>query len=178
MKKSFLLLVSLLTYSQSRAELGYVVEPYVGFEKGYLTQKTISEITVQGLNFGSRLGLSYSEIRFGLDYMMSSQTTQQSNQKGDFKPTDYGLFVAHKFEGGISLYGTYFLSSKAKVQSNVNSNDFSGSGYKLGLGWKFSPYIEVAGELVSRNYTKYDQKEMTSPLLGSTAGLSIAIPLL
>lgn len=183
MKRLLLIFIVLFSIcSQSRAQSPFdstfILEPYVGFEKGFLTQKGIPEITVQGLNYGVRLGYILSGVGIGFDYMTSSQTTQQSGQKGDFKPTDYGIFLGHKFESGIKIYGSYFISDKAKIQSDDNTQDFSGSGYKLGLGWALFSYCDVALEVISRKYTKYDSNAMTNSILGSTAGLSIAIPLL
>ncbi|MBX9767790.1 MAG: hypothetical protein K2X47_11010 [Bdellovibrionales bacterium] len=181
-----LLFLPMTSYSQSDSGadsasdfgLQYILEPYLGYEMGYLTQKSVPEMTAQGLNFGGRLGVRLFGVGFGFDYMTSTQTAKQSEQTGDFKPTDYGLFLGHKFESGISIYGTYFLSARAKIQSDVNNQDFSGSGYKLGMGWKLFSFCEIGLELISRKYTKYDQASMTNSLLSSTAAISIAIPLL
>lgn len=162
----------------SESEPTYVLEPYVGFESGYLTQKGIQEMTTLGANFGARLGFIAWGVGMGIDYMTSSQTVTQADQKGDYKPVDYGVFLKYRFLSDFSFYGSFFVASSSKVQSEENAKDFSGSGYKLGIGWKLCSFCEIGLELMTRKYSKYDSQAIGNTLLGSTAGLSIAIPLL
>lgn len=112
----------------------FILEPYLGFEGGYLTQKGVPEITTMGPGYGGRLGARYMGVGFGLDYYTGSQTSSQSGNKSDFKPTELGFFMNYRFAESFKIYGAYLFSAKTKVQSSTNSSDFSGSGYKLGLG--------------------------------------------
>lgn len=155
----------------------YVLEPYLGYERGYLTQKGIPEITTMGACYGARLGARFIGIGFGLDYLIGSESATQSGQKSDFKPTELGFFLNYKVMSSFVLYGTYLLSAKAKVQSSSNPSDFSGSGYKLGVGWAVLPYLDINLELFNRTYTTYGGSSISNSLLSSTVGLSLSFPI-
>lgn len=162
----------------TESESSYILEPYVGYESGYLTQKGIQEMTSLGHHFGARLGFTFWGIGMGIDYMTSSQTVTQVGQKSDYKPVDYGVFFKYHILTDFILYGTFFVASSSKVQPEENTKNFSGSGYKLGVGWRLYSFCEIGLELITRKYSKYDDQTMSNTLLGSTAGLSIAVPLL
>lgn len=160
------------------SESSYILEPYLGYESGYLTQNGIQEMTTLGNHFGARLGFTFWGIGMGIDYMTSSQTVTQVGQKSDYKPVDYGVFLKYHILTDFILYGTFFVASSSKVQPDENTKNFSGSGYKLGVGWRLYSFCEIGLELITRKYSKYDDQAMSNTLLGSTAGLSIAVPLL
>lgn len=155
----------------------FILEPYVGYERGYLTQNGIPDITTSGVGYGARLGMRYSGIGFGLDYFIGSESASQQGQTSDFKPTEYGFFIGFKLSSSWRLYGSYLLSAKAKIQSNSNQEDFSGSGYKLGVGWSLYPMMDINLELYNRIYNKYGGSSLSNSLLSSTAGLSLSFPL-
>jgi hypothetical protein len=156
----------------------FVLEPYVGLERGYLTQKGVPEITTMGPGYGARLGVRYMGIGFGLDYYTGSQNASQSNQDSDFKPTELGGFINYRFGKSFKVYGAYLFSAKAKVQPNTNPSDFSGSGYKLGVGWSAFTYLDINLEMFNRTYTKYDERSIANSLVSSTFGFSLSFPIL
>lgn len=156
----------------------FVVEPYLGYERGYLTQKGVPEITTSGVGYGARLGARYWDIGFGLDYYMGSQSASQSGETSDFKPTEFGLFMNYRFWENFKVYGTYLFSAKTKVQSSQNPSEFSGSGYKLGLGWNAFTFLDINLEMFNRSYTKYGSTSLSNSLLSSTIGLSLSFPIL
>lgn len=156
----------------------FVLEPYLGFERGYLTQKGIPEITTMGIGYGGRLGARYLGIGFGLDYYTASQSATQSGEKSDFKPTEIGLFLNYRFAASFKVYGTYLFSAKTKVPSGTNLSDFSGTGYKLGAGWNAFTYLDLNLEIFNRTYTEYDGDRLTNSLLSSSFGLSLSFPIL
>lgn len=155
----------------------FIVEPYLGYEIGYLTQTGVPEIKNSGINFGSRFGYKFMGVGIGLDYLMGSENSEQSGIKSDFKPTDFGLFLGYKFSFGINVYGSYFMSSKGKLQSSDNSADFEGTGLKFGIGWRLQSHLEINLETIMRTYTKYESTKLPSSLSGSSTGLSISLPL-
>lgn len=167
--------------SSARSEISgsdFILEPYIGYESGYLTQTGIPEIKSSGVNFGSRVGYKVLGVGIGIDYMIGSEDSEQSGIKSDYKPLDYGLFFGFKSWAGINIYGSYFLSSKAKLQSSDNSSDFEGTGLKFGMGWRWLSFIEFNLEAILRTYTKYGSAKLPNAIEGSTAGVSVSIPLI
>lgn len=156
----------------------FVLEPYLGYERGYLTQKGVPEITTTGLGYGARLGGRYMGVGAGFDYYTGSQSATQSGEKSDFKPTEMGLFLNYRFWESFKVYGTYLFSAKTKVQSSLNPSDFAGSGYKLGAGWNAFPYVDLNLELFNRSYTKYGGTSLTNSLMSSTVSFSLSFPIL
>lgn len=163
--------------STSSDESSYIIEPYLAYERGYLTQNGIPEITTSGVGYGARLGVRFLGIGFGLDYFTGSESASQSGATSDFKPTEYGLVISYRFSG-MNLYGTYLLNAKAKIQSSDNPSDFSGSGYKIGVGWGLFSSLDINLELYNRTYNKYGDSTLANSLLSSTASLSLSFPIL
>jgi hypothetical protein len=155
----------------------YILEPYLGYEKGYLTQKRVPEMEVQGTNLGLRLGMKFWGIDVAFDYMTSSMKATQVDQTSDFKSTDYGFYFGYKFQQ-LKIYYTYFFSTKAQIQEDENPEDFTGSGSKMGLGWRLNSFCEISFELINREYSDYAGDSLNNPLQSSTGSLSIAVPIL
>ncbi len=163
--------------SSSLSSSEFVVDPYLGFETGYLSQTGIPSIKVEGVNFGIRFAYKVMGIDLGLDYMMGSENSEQTSNKSDYKPTDYGLYVGYKSSFALQVYAVSFISSKAKIQSSTNSADFSGTGYKLGIGWKCLSFMSLNLEAITRSYAKYDGTNLTSKVSGSMTAVSVSFPL-
>jgi hypothetical protein len=159
-------------------EYTFILEPYIGYERGYLTQKGIPEITTSGAGFGARLGVRFIGLGMGIDYFSGSETAIQTGQSSDFKPTEYGIFIKTNLFSDFGFFATYLLSTKALVQSESNPSSFSGSGYKLGLVWAMYSMMNINFELYNRTYNKYGETSLTNSLLSSTAGVSISFPFL
>lgn len=155
----------------------FVLEPYLGYERGYLTQSGVPEITTSGIGYGARIGARYLGIGMGLDYYTGSQSASQSGQTSDFKPTELGLFLNYRMTESFKVHAAYLFSAKTKVQSSANPSDFSGSGYKIGVGWQAYTYLNVNLEMFNRSYTKYGDTALAKSLLSSTFGFSLSFPI-
>jgi hypothetical protein len=143
----------------SQVFAGLYLEPYVGMEMGTSKGTVIAPVAgtitedekLSGVNFGAKVGLSLAMISYGIDYMTGSLTgkDQSTPAAADTKNdvTDMGLYarVGLPF---VSFSATYFLSSKLE-----NSQaELEGGGYKVGVGFKFFPFISINVDMIAINY--------------------------
>lgn len=161
----------------SAAGDGFVLEPALGYSAGTLKQTGMADIGTQ-VGFGEvRAGYKYSDFTLGLSYMMGFGTGEQWAQKSDFKPTDTGAYLLYDLMWGFNLFGAYLVSSKAKIQSEQNSADFSGQGYRGGVKWTGLPFCSVIVEYISRTYTKYDNTTLSKSIKDSSTAVSLSFPI-
>jgi hypothetical protein len=171
-------LFSLSAFAMTGEPSAFVVEPYVAYERGYLTQVGIPEITTSGPAYGARIGYRLWGFGLGVDGVMGSQTTSQLSQSGDFRPFDLGAFVNVTVLTNFKLYGSYFIRTWATIMSSQNPESFSGSGYRVGVAWKAMTFLDVGLETTGRTYSNYDGNSISNALWSSTVSLSLAFPIL
>lgn len=190
--KFFLLATLFLLTASSPANADLKFEPYLGYWTGKLEVDSNYYMATSGLLLGSRLGLRLGNLSLGADYMYSSGSGNQSGSTGDYSINEFGPYIGLEMPGVGQLYATAFISSKAKLMPDVNSQPFTGSGYRIGVGgfgWARLKSVSLNFELISRSYKQYNgnnlnpkQKELayaltaSMPLPGSGSSGSYSAP--
>jgi hypothetical protein len=176
--KRALIILSFLGLSAT-AHAGLFIEPYVGYEFGSVSELNSSSTShsLSGPAYGARLGYM-SMIGFGLgaEYMGTSLAVSSTNPSESASGSDIGAFVSFNFPVFLKVYATYFVSSTASV-SNVSGGSYSGSGYKIGVGWTSLPFININFEVIGRDYGKQGGSSLTSDVKENDFCLNISLPI-
>ena len=172
MKKLISIFLMAMTWAgTSRA--GLYLEPYVGYGTGkdsYNFVQTspssatvVSDINSKNMNYGGKVGYSFSMLALGADYMAESsgKATGSSVLPDETYTGSYiGAFVNLGLPF-VKVSGTYFLSASAKNDDGSGVATFKGSGYKVGLGFTFLPLIAINVDYYVINFDKIDSPGST-----------------
>jgi hypothetical protein len=148
-----LLITALFIFLASPSFAGLLIEPYVGYAslKGSGTATLVSggegdleESTSDGLTYGGRLGYGVGPIGAGIEVLNASGD--------DVDMSNLGAFVT---AGAVSFraWATYLFSAKYDVTGGqYKGTEFEGSGMKVGVGYRFLPFLSLNAEYLMLNY--------------------------
>ncbi|MCP4913612.1 MAG: outer membrane beta-barrel protein [Oligoflexia bacterium] len=176
MKTTRKLLLLLLLLPQL-AWAGIHVEPYLGYGMTKLEQELQgASYKVAGTNeekgsfieFGGRLGYSMLGLSLGLDYNFTPSAYSldrelplpEVTEAYDYTSSNFGVFVGYELPIMFRFYGSYYLSSNLKIDSDTYTGDgqdntgdeFKGKGYNLGVGFTGLPFVSINLEYRSISY--------------------------
>ncbi len=191
MSRLFLVLsffVSSVLFFSIVASADIFIEPWVGYEGGTFKFDGASTAmsssttpptsgTITGSNFGGRLGFKFLGFMVGGEYSYAGLSEKPSSGSSlSQKSTDGGVFVGFNFPMLLRVYATYFVSSSATVDTYVG--DFSGSGYRAGVGFTGLPFVVINVEAIGRDYNKYSGNAISGGDLKNTSVcVNISLPL-
>jgi hypothetical protein len=161
------------------ARAGVQAEPYLGYWTGTVAQESSSDIAIKGMLYGAKLGLTDTQWKIGLDYLMGTGAGNQGGSTGAYDLRSYGPYVGVEISKWFQLYATYFISAKATLQKDKNPYDFDGSGYRVGIGgygWGGINRFCINFEYISRTYNKYNSVKLSKELKEQGVGISLSIP--
>lgn len=143
---------------------GAFVEPYLGYDQATLNAKDLSGSDMgaknSGLDYGARLGYRLGNgVWFAGEYAAGSGDSK-SNVAGapnsTYTRSAMGAVVGFD-HGQFRFWGGYGLSDKLTAKAAAGTETtFSGSNYKVGLGFKPMSWMSVNFEYVVPTYSKYD----------------------
>ncbi len=147
MSRKFIVYIALLSLSFG-AQAGLYLEPYLGLELGKQTDTNVNESLV-GTHVGGKLGWSYFNMAFGLDYMRGNLSAKESGQTDKSTSRDVGLFAQFKLPM-VKFAATYFIDSQQEMKNSPA--EYGGSGYKLGVGFTAFPLVSLNLDYIVVNY--------------------------
>ncbi len=150
------ILITLLCVSMY-SSASFLIEPYAGinFNGGWSDNDSDSVNQFSGTMYGARAGVQRLGAMLGLDVREGSFDID-NNSNTDLKYSHYALFAGYDFPILLRVYGSYILGGQAIDQDD---NEFiQPSGYTLGVGYKFFPYLSANAEYGTIRY-----KEMEAP---------------
>ncbi len=178
-KKIGLALITLTVTSQAHALI--LIEPYggynlsVGGDSNFFSGTTKEDISFDGFGYGLRLGLNITSIMFGVGY---DQMTLSTDFKGtttkeyDNDQKNLGAFVGwNPKDRGFRIFGEYFWEVKNKVDVNGTDTNFDGSGWGIGVGWKFMNWLALNAE-----YRAWTTDEQSWDLDGNSVFVTLSLP--
>lgn len=171
MKKFLLVLMFVLPFS---ANAGLEVEPYLGYTiDGTLSQAGATDSDLSGVGMGARLGYGFLPLLgAGVEFYKGNLTADASGTESDFEPTDIGIYASVDFPILVRAWATYVLSSKV----DVAAGEFSGSGFKLGVGFTGLPFVSINLEYTTINYDELNGSSATD-VDRSGIMLGVSLPL-
>lgn len=182
MKKNFQVIGCLLVFGfySSSAVAGPYIEPYLGYVFTGDSETTIAGVSsgegdLSGVSYGLRVGWSLPALlTFGLEYQGGTLTYEEDGSADeDYDIANLGVFASAKFLF-FRAYATYFFDAKIEDESNT---EYSGTGFKIGVGYTGLPFIAINLDYTSNNY---DEDDPTSGIpfdIDSTLTmLSVSVP--
>jgi hypothetical protein len=177
--KAFFIFLFLGFLQSLPAKAGVQIEPNVGYWSGSISQELNSDIATKGIFYGAKLGLAGNQWKFGLDYLMGSGSGNQGGSTGPYDLSAYGPYLGFGISRRFQIYGTYFINVNAELQKEKNPNDFTGTGYRIGIGgfgWGGLDFLSINVEYISRTYNEYNNIKLSNELEEKAIGVSISIP--
>ena len=169
---SMFILASAMVSVESNASL--LLEPYAGYYTGSITGT--SSYSISGVGYGGRLGFQNLGFMVGADYLSGSWTGTINNVSTTYVPSDLGVFVGYDFPILLRIYGEYIAIASQQSTANGASNTATGTGYKLGVGYKFMPFLSVNFELLGHTFTKDNNGTLNPNTTEPMYGLAISLP--
>lgn len=149
--KKIILLLALLTLGVSHA--GILLEPSVGFiisgnVQDDETGAAHDEYDYNSPTFAARIGFQMLGFMGGLEYNIASPSWDDqvttTTVDVDFKQSNMGVFVGYNFPIMIRVWGAYYISSTAEVDSGASKgSEYKGSGQALGVGFTALPFVSL-----------------------------------
>jgi hypothetical protein len=181
--------------SSSDTKGGFLIEPYLGYYFGSWKCSDTNNCSAptsepySGVVYGGRVGYEYMNFIFGADYMGGSWSASYSNSGLSFSdtydPTNLGVFVGYDMPILLRFYGEYIVSASlddtSKNPLSTTSGTLTGSGIKLGVGFKVLPFLVINAEYLQNSYDKSKQNSLTTNFSPATTyssyGVSVSLPL-
>ena len=177
---------SIVSFHNNKAEAGFMIEPYLGYEIGKMTlEGTINNTPIppvegdfNGFNLGARLGFTMLTFSAGVDYML---TTGDDDNNTESSINHLGVFVGFDFPVLLRLYAVYMFSvTNSYKDSNGSDVDYEGSGYKVGLGFTGLPLVSINLDMIVREFDEETGTVLGLPyelsLKSASTMLSISVP--
>lgn len=180
MAKWFLTTALFCALGVSQANAGVLLEPYLGYGMGSSKQGS-SKNDDSGLEYGARVAYETLGFFVGGEYMGGSIKSKDktAGTSNTLTPTNLGATVGYKFPVLIRVYGTYFFSADAKVDSTPAST-VKGNAMKIGVGYTGFPIISINLEYYAATYTKAEiggvSGDLTNKITGNMIALSVSAP--
>jgi hypothetical protein len=176
--KAILLAILVLFFSiGNRAEAGVLLEPYLGYQAlvtditlgaaATPLDGTVLKLATNGLGFGVRVGFALPVVFFALDYssasgkMTVSEPANFTITPDEFSRTALGVTVGASLKV-VRPYVGYIFDD----QSKSGNTTFSGTGFKVGVGFSIIPKLSLNAEYVTSTFTKAKDSAGTEITLG------------
>lgn len=169
--KKLLVLSSVVLFS-SFANAGGFIEPYIGYQTGKVEDSNDS-IDTKGTALGLRAGYQWIIPWVALDVKMFKGTTE-TTPEGDLTFTDVGVTVGASVPFLRPFIG-YIPAAKQKLEVGSATDEFEGTGLKLGLGIKILPLIDINIEQVNYEFDKLDGLTLTDKVTHKTTMIGLGI---
>lgn len=174
-------MISLFFYSEN-TRAGSIVEPYAGalLNSSYDFNDGAAEGDVSGTAVGVRLGFSQMGFMAGLDGRRIFGTLEpDTGTDTDYTFSQLGFFVGYEAPVMVRFWGEYIFSLDGQQDDDTDIKLKKGTGFLLGVGYSFIPFVSVNLEMTNATTTEYDNGTVTSEIdtTYQTYLVSISLPL-
>ena len=156
--KNLIMICSLVLVGQI-ANAGAFIEPYIGIQKGEVTDSSGDKVDSKGTALGLRAGYQMVIPWIALDVRLNKGTVE-SNPEEDYSGTDVGITVGASVPFVRPFLG-YVPAAKQKFEANGTSGELEGSALKLGLGIKILPLIDINLDQTTYTFKKFNGNDVT-----------------
>jgi len=184
----YILLVGVLIGFHANA--GVLLEPFVGYDQETLaftdTGGTEASSTNTGLDYGARIGYRFNPAWWvAAEYAAGSGTAKSSvagSADSTYTKNAMGAVVGYE-QGSFRFWGGYGLSHALTVKTASSETKYSGTNYKLGVGYKATGSVSVNLEYLVPQYKTInsggvdaDMSTAYSKFNGTSTCLSVSFP--
>ncbi|MCB0407340.1 MAG: hypothetical protein KDD34_03990 [Bdellovibrionales bacterium] len=172
LKNQFLLILLALGLTPS-AFAGVHVEPFLGYAvSGEAKQGSSKDDYNGGPIIGGRLGYGMLGFFVAAEYEMGT-LTQKSTPEVDVDVKNLGVSLGFEFPILLRIYGTYFFNAKG----DASSNEYKGSGTKLGVGYTGLPFVAINFEMNNFSYDEVNGATLSPELETTYYTINVSLPL-
>ena len=191
----FFVVIAVFAVSSAQAS-GLLLEPYIGYGMTTTTGTVKSSgakfsTENNGLGLGGRLGYMFmGGLWLAGDYAMYLETdlkTKEPAGQADQKITASSAYVDVGFDLPmipLRFWAGYAFMDNASIKDTSPTTDYSGTGYKVGLGVKPIPMLSINLEYLMHTHNKYktsggtdlNVSDVYDDYKSSTIFLSVSIP--
>ena len=165
------LLLSFLLIASISAKAALLIEPVLGYN--FSGKVEISDLDyddkITGPSYGGRLGYQNLGFQLGLDYLHSTLTTKDDDEKADFQ--EWAGFIGFKFPVFIRVYAGYIFSANGTGEDDEEYS--KGSGTKLGVGFTGLPFVNINLEYRKVTFGELDDVEIDTKMNALMLGISL-----
>ena len=165
MKKMWLVLAVTFAFGgffSSVSQAGILMEPYLGYEMGKIkwTQPDGTSVSQDNsaANGGLRLGLRHMGLWIAADgdFSFAGKSKPSSGTSDDYTALTVSATLGYDFMNRLRIYaGAGFLDSiELKDSLGVKTTYYSGTPFKVGLGYWLFPHMCINFEYDSHDYKK------------------------
>lgn len=167
-KKISLVCALALMLAGVRANASLLLEPYAGYSDGSFSgtpvgTTTANTATIDGFGYGGRIGFMLQHFMILAYEYQGLSNTYRSTPAGSTTSTTYSWTQATQFATvgfqapmGFRILGSYGFSLHANEACEPASS-YTGTAYKLAVGWRLMPDVAVNVE-----YSIYNMVNLTS----------------
>lgn len=175
--KKVLLAFALVMGFTSASQAGWMVEPYLGWERGDLSKDT--DGTLSGTAIGARVAYTLPVLVWlGLDgmYTLTGEYDPDGGSKEDAKRTSLYAVVGVDFPILVRGWLGYGLLNEWKLDSSPSAK-LKGDSMKIGVGFTGLPFVSVNFEYIKDSFDKYEMNGTTDVDVENTAYMiSVSLP--
>lgn len=168
-----LMMICALVLVSTVANAGGFIEPHLGMMKGTFKSPGSSDVDTKGTSLGLRAGYQMMIPWVALDVKMTKGTAETSPE-ADISYTDVGVTVGASVPFVRPFIG-YIPAAKTKVEVSGSSDEYEGTGLKLGLGIKILPLIDINIEKVDYEFKEVDGVSLTDKVKHETLTIGIGM---
>lgn len=189
-----LIAVSFLFVTSAHAS-GILLEPYAGYGMstvGYTIKSSGTKVAVEanGLGLGARVGYALpGGLWFAGEYasfMETDATVKEPANQPDQKMSASAAYLDVGFDVPaipLRFWAGYGFMDNATIKGSSSTTDFTGTGYKAGLGLKAIPLLSINLEYMVHMHDKWkssgqegDVSTIYDDFKASTIFLSVSVP--
>lgn len=157
--KNLIMICALVLVGQV-AKAGGFVEPYIGYQTGKFEFSNGVEGDSKGTALGLRAGYQMVIPWIALDVQLGKGKVSDVIPEYDYSYTDFGVTVGASVPFVRPFIG-YIPAAKTKLEGGGATDEYKGTGLKLGLGIKILPLVDINIEQVSYEFKERDGVELS-----------------
>ncbi len=157
-----------------RAHAGLLLEPMLAYPviaDGEFATNPPIEYEIDTLMYGLGIGYQASEglmvaARYILDSGTTTLTSSSLETEFDYKGTNLGVLIGYSMPESFRFYLAYAFQKTAEITDSAGAgNEYSGTGFSLGVGYNIVEYIALGIEY--HMYTYDEIEDVQTGLSGS-----------
>ncbi len=176
--KKVLLAFALVMGFTSASHAGWMVEPYLGWERGDLSKD--ADGTLSGTAIGARVAYTLPVLVWlGLDgmYTLTGEIDPDGGSKEDAKRTALYAVVGVDFPILVRGWLGYGLMNEWKIDSSPSAS-YKGDSMKIGVGFTGLPFLSVNFEYIKDTFDEIKAGGVTADtdIENTSYMISVSLP--
>lgn len=171
--KNLIMICSLVLVTQV-ASAGSFIEPYIGYQTGDFEFSNGTSVDSKATTLGLRAGYQMVIPWIALDVKLAKGSLEDTTPDVDYSFTDIGVTVGASIPFVRPFIG-YIPAAKTTLEGGGATDEYKGTGLKLGLGIKILPLIDINIEQVSYEFDEIDGVDLATKAKHKTTMIGVGM---